>query len=147
MRHPHALRPLTTSLDRWVDQVFRDFAPATAGNRVWPVDLWEEADALHLEMDVPGLALDQIEVEVHEGLLHLRAKPETTATTEDPETPERKWFRRERRPTQFERRFELPFDIEMEQVEATLRHGVLRVRLPKAAQAKPRKIDIKVVEN
>jgi len=57
-----------------------------------------------------------------------------------------RYYRRERMSGEFTRSLTLPVDIDMGQVEAALKDGVLRVTLPKAEVAKARKIDVKALE-
>ena len=59
----------------------------------------------------------------------------------DPE--EQKCLRRERRRGSFAREISLPAPIDADRVEAQVRDGILRVLLPKAAAARPRKIEVK----
>ena len=56
----------------------------------------------------------------------------------------RTWHRRERGAGKFLRTIELPMDIVTDKVKAECRHGLLRVTMPKAAEAKPKKISVKV---
>jgi len=102
------------------------------------VDIREDDDALWLWADMPGVAPDQVEVELHDDVLRLEGrvaleqyKGLTPAYTEY-------------NVGNFARRFTLAdgarFDAD--QVAARLVNGVLEVKLPKAAKAKPRRIPI-----
>lgn len=92
-------------------------------------------DGWTLTADVAGLAAENLEIEAHDGRLTVRAK----RTLEAPEGF--RAVRRERRAQAFEQRFELG-KIDADHIEAKLSDGVLTIRIPKAAEAKPRTISI-----
>lgn len=102
------------------------------------VNLWEDDDCLYAEAELPGLALEEIELCVHGNELTLKTQPK--AVEEDANLT---WHRRERRPRGTSRVLRFPVDIDAEQVVASLHDGVLTVKLPKAPQHRPRKIEVK----
>jgi HSP20 family protein len=61
----------------------------------------------------------------------------------EPASEGAKWHRRERGFGSFERSLELPGPVDTENVEATCKHGVLTIKLPKAPELRPRKIEVK----
>jgi HSP20 family protein len=101
-----------------------------------PIDLWETEDALFVELEVPGLKSDQVEVLVvgHQLTVKLN-RPE-------PEGDGMAYHRRERPTGTFARAIELPVDVDAEKVEAHIERGVMTIRLPKAEKARPRKIQV-----
>lgn len=102
------------------------------------VNLWEEGDALKLEMEVPGVTQEHLDLSVVDN--------ELTIHVELPEHEEEgvTYHRRERPVGSFSRRVALPVEVDAEHVSAELSGGVLRVTLPKAPSAKPRKIEVNV---
>jgi HSP20 family protein len=113
-------------------------APRQAGGTTYPaLNVWEEADAFHVEADLPGVKQEDLEVFV-------RQRTELTVRGER-KLDERKgaWHRRERGFGKFERVLELPAPVDADRVEAKLAGGVLFVTLPKADEAKPRRIEVK----
>ena len=132
----YATRP--THLQREIDDLFGRFFPAANGDAAWapPVDLGETEEAYFLRLDVPGVAKEDLDVELHEGRLTIRGERQR-GDAED------HTFHRTERPTgRFERAFTLPKAADAGQVEATYEAGVLEVRVPKAERAKPRRIEI-----
>ena len=115
-----------------------EFAPAARGAAGFSpaLDVWSDAEGLTLEVELPGLAIEDIELSVHEGVLSLSG--ERKAETAENATE----HRRERLHGRFERRLRLPFEVDATAVQATLSRGVLRVRLPKAEAARPRRIEV-----
>lgn len=103
-----------------------------------PVNLWEEGDKVVLEAEVPGLALEDLELFVSGvNQVTLRGMRKPVAGEKGV------WHRQERTVGAFARTFTLPFPVDAEQVEAKLENGVLRVTLAKHAAALPRKITVK----
>ena len=103
-----------------------------------PVNVWEDADAFHVELEVPGLTQEQVNVSVtNKNQLTLQGErlPE--------EASKGRWHRRERGFGRFQRVQKLPAPVDAEQVEAKLENGLLQLTLPKAEEAKPRRISVK----
>lgn len=93
-----------------------------------------------LESSLPGVDEESIDVSLTENILTLTAEQ---AVGEQAEA-ERQWHRRERSGGKYVRRVELPDDIEASGIQAEYRQGLLRVTLPKAEAALPKKISVQV---
>jgi HSP20 family protein len=101
------------------------------------VNVREDAEAVHVEAEVPGVAQDQIEVLVQHGT-ELTLQGERPAKSGANGT----WHRQERGAGRFRRVLTLPAPVDGAKVEARLEHGVLRLTLPKAESVKPRRIPV-----
>ncbi len=103
-----------------------------------PVNVWEDAEAFHVEAELPGLTRDQVQVSVtNRNQLTLQGE-------RLPEEPNNgRWHRRERGFGRFRRLLELPLPVDADKVEATLEDGLLHLTLPKAEEARPRRIAVK----
>jgi HSP20 family protein len=102
------------------------------------VNVWEDADAVHVEAELPGLDLKDLEIYVTGGN-QLTVKGDRKRTV-----PEKGvWHREERGFGNFTRTLTLPFQVNADKVEARLDNGVLLVTLPKHEASKPRKIPVK----
>lgn len=101
-----------------------------------PVNLWETDEAIHAELEIPGVKSDQIDISV--------AGNELSLHVERPETEQQglTYHRRERAVGAFTRVLRLPTDVDPGGVQAELNNGVLTITLPKAESAKPRKINV-----
>lgn len=100
------------------------------------VDIFENEAALTLVADLPGVPKDRLNLGIDNGVLTIEAlAPSAT----DEET-----LFREFGTTGYYRRFQLPDTLEFDQVTADLKAGVLTVRMPKAAAARPRRIEVTV---
>ena len=99
---------------------------------------WEDAQTLTVEAEVPGLKLKDLELTVHADELVIRGERKN----DHPEGAT--LLRHERGAGAFRRSVRLPYAVDVAKIEATLKEGVLTITLPKAAELKPRKIDVKV---
>lgn len=118
-------------------EMFGALAGASEREGFLALDAWETPTALHVEVDLPGVRAEDVDVQAQAGELTLKvARPEA------PQDGDR-WLRRERGTGSFTRTLALPVDVDASAVEAELSNGVLRLRLPKAPQAQPRAIQIK----
>lgn len=130
----------TASLMREMESLFRDFGERSSSRdqRLFPaVNVNHDADAFHLRAELPGFDVEALDLSVDQNKITLRGEREIPAERDDVS-----FHRRERRAGTFARTITLPSDIDAERVEATYRHGVLAVTVPKAAEAKPRRIAV-----
>jgi HSP20 family protein len=138
-RHP--LHQLRDEMDRLLTGFFGPaadgFLPAAFRNQP-AVNVWERADALMVEMEVPGVKSDQLDISVAGGELSIRIQRPEAA--EEGVT----YHRRERPVGSLGRVLRLPVEVNADRVEAEIRDGVLTITLPKAENAKPRKINVNV---
>lgn len=122
-----------------MDRLFEGFFDAGALGAVTfpPINAWEENDALKIEAEIPGYSADEIDISVVGAELTLRGtKPAVTET-------DAVVHHRERVRGDFTRTIKLPFEVDASNVQADLRDGVLLVTLPKAEEARPRKIEVR----
>jgi HSP20 family protein len=101
-----------------------------------PVDIFEDSNALTMLADMPGVKPEDLTIDLHDGVLTIAGHADV------PETPNEVDVLQEYRPGTFQRSFILSETIDQGQIQATLKHGVLRLRLPKVEQARPRQIKI-----
>jgi HSP20 family protein len=148
---------LGSELDRVLDGLFgaaRGSGLATCARG--SADLYETDAELVLELEVPGFSKEEIEVTVERGVLtvdgsraHDAKDTEATDNAEEAEEggdshDNATYHIRERSFESFTRTFRVPESVGSEEILAELEAGVLTVRLPKAAEAKPRRIEISV---
>ena len=103
-----------------------------------PVDVVEDGGGITLYADLPGVAKDQ---------LHLRVEGDELGIEADlslPATAELKPLHAEVTRQVYRRTFTLSKELDASQVSAELSQGVLRVRIPKAAHAQPRRVEVRV---
>jgi HSP20 family protein len=125
----------------WNDPFFGEFRTlsnvGSAGEGVLPIDISEDDSAVYVRASLPGFKKENIEVEVHEGLLSIKA-----SHAQDQEQRTERFYRQERRVGTVSRSISLPSTVEEAEIQAELKDGVLTLRLPKQVQAMPRKVSI-----
>jgi HSP20 family protein len=122
-------------LDRLSQQVFGAGNGTFARPTVMPMDAWRDGDTFIIEFDVPGVSADAIDLDVERNVVTVKAeRPELDQ--------EREMLAAERARGVFSRQLVLGDNLDTEHIEATYEGGVLRLRVPVAEQAKPRKISI-----
>ena len=101
-----------------------------------PVDIFEDPNAITVLADMPGVEPSHLKIDLHDGVLTItgHAVPREGSN----EIP----VLNEYPAGTFQRSFTVSEVIDQEQIRATLKHGVLRLRLPKVERAKPRQITI-----
>ncbi len=131
-------------MQREFDRLFDNFFPTQTSNgngesAVWAprTDLSETEDAYLINLDLPGLTKEEVEISFHDGTLSISGERQHEETEED-----RSVVRVERSYGRFYRAFTLPQTAETENIEATFGDGVLNIRVPKIEEVKPRRIDI-----
>lgn len=134
-------------LERWtqtdgVDLFDRRMRRIFAGLGLVPTatpsaDIYEADDQFVVELEVPGFGETELDVEVVDRMLTVKGE-----RTEETKKLEKSLLLRERLDASFERSFVLPNEADCEHMTATYDEGVLTLRVPKAAQVTPHKIEI-----
>jgi HSP20 family protein len=127
-----------------MDRLLNGFLGSTSNGGAHPivgrdqpaVNLWDKNDALMLELEIPGVKSEQIDISV--AGLDLTIKVQRPDVAEEGAT----YHRRERPVGDFTRVLRLPCEVNSDKVAAELHNGVLTLTLPKAEAAKPRKISV-----
>ncbi len=98
------------------------------------VDILEDQDELVMMFDMPGVSGDHVDVTVEKGTLTVtgQADPEEDGTC----------AYRETHIGNYRRQFSLSDDVDTDHITAEVKAGILTIRIPKAVEAKPRKIEI-----
>lgn len=131
-------------LDDWDGLMSRffNFAPepmsGTETNWTPRVDVREEQERYLVEVDLPGMNRENVEVTMDNDVLTISGERKFESEKED-----EKVYRRERFCGKFTRSMTFPGDVDFEKIEAAFKDGVLRIEIPKSEQAKTRQIEIK----
>ncbi|WP_010583356.1 Hsp20/alpha crystallin family protein [Schlesneria paludicola] len=132
-----ALTTVQREMENLFGRVLHD-ATENSSNYGWraPIAMWEDADKVYLELDVPGVAKDTVDLTVHDGVLRI---------TGERKTPEgdRTYWANERNYGTFGRTVALPKDVDADNIDAHLTDGVLQIVLSKRPEAQPKKIALK----
>jgi len=144
-----------TSLTRWgalgdisrlqndLNRLFEDrVAPSRAAESSgWApaVDVFEDSEGLTFKFELPELEAKDVQVKLEDGVLSVRGERKL-----EREEKREHYHRIERSYGAFARSFTLPATFDAEKVSAEAKNGVLRIYVPKRAEAKPRSIQVKV---
>lgn len=101
-----------------------------------PMDLYREGDRYTVLVDMPGVDPSSIDIDVEDRTLTIRAE-RTGPTSEDVE-----WISHERATGTFARQLTLGYGLDLTKVDASYADGVLKLEIPVAEEAKPRKIQV-----
>ncbi len=136
------LPQLRDEMDRLVSDFFGPVtgaAPArfAAPARGFPaLNVWEDGENLFAEAELPGMKNEDVDISVIGNDLTIRGR------RGDQPREGMAYHRQERGVGEFNRVLRLPYDVDANKVEATLKDGVLLIKLPKAESAKPKKITV-----
>ena len=136
--------------ERAQDQMDRLFAHALGLHGQWQgatgantpawapaLDISERKDAYLVTVELPGVKLDDLEITLEDGLLTIQGERHLTNDAAD-----ENFHRVERSSGTFRRAITLPAHVEADAVEASIEDGVLCILVPKAEQAKPKRIQV-----
>ena len=111
---------------------------AQRGERYPLLNVWTSPEGLMVEADMPGVDPADVDVSVMGDQLTISGKVNPTPKEENVVL-----HRQERPHGEFARALKLPFRVDNNQVSAAFRNGILRVKLPRSEEEKPRKITVK----
>lgn len=123
------LANLQDELDRFFESPLRAWAPA--------LDVHEDKDGFTIRAELPGMKREDIEVSVQDGALVISGERQDEKIDEGTEV-----HRQERYFGRFSRALTLPTAVAGDKVKATYKDGILTVVLPKAEEAKPKRITV-----
>jgi len=134
-----------TTLQQRVNRLFEEVFPRSGrtglavGTWAPSVDIYEQPEEIVIEAELPGLTKDNVSVNLENNLLTIQG--ERRLAHED---NRENYHRIERAYGSFLRSFTLPSHVNAEKIDAEFTNGVLRIRLPKREEAKPKHIEVKV---
>jgi HSP20 family protein len=130
---------LRDELDRLFDNSFGPVlrTPGPSSRRTPALDVYQDKDQFTVVAELPGLKKEDIELSLQDGVLTISGERKQEKKSEE-------GYRNERFFGRFRRSVTLPASVDSNKVKATYEEGVLKVVLPKAEEAKPKKIDVSV---
>ena len=120
------------------DMLTRGTANGTASSWLPPVDIREDQSAITIVAELPGVSPEQVDVTTDNGILTIRGEKRLSQKEGDKE----RYHLTERSYGSFTRTFQLPQGVDDSKIGAEFLHGVLTIRVPKAALPQPKKIAI-----
>ena len=125
----------TTDPFRDFDRLTQQLLGTTSRPAAMPMDAWREGDRFVIEFDLPGVSRESIDLDVERNVLTVRAERVARTTEWEP-------LATERTRGAFSRQLVLGDNLDLDRIEATYDDGVLRLVVPVAEKAKPRKIEV-----
>ena len=105
------------------------------------IDMFEEGEELVIKAEIPGISKNDLDIDLEGDVLTIKAEKKEEKEEGEEGT---KHYTRERRFGQYIRYMTLPTRVDAENISATLKKGLLEIRLPKAEDPESKKIEIKV---
>ena len=133
------LATLRDEMDRLFDFSFPSRDSGLLSGWSPALDVYDDKDAYQVSVELPGMKKDEIDISMHDGVLTVSGERKHERENKEGQT-----FRSERYFGKFQRSITLPSGVDMNKVTASYKDGVLLIHLPKAEEAKPRQIEVKV---
>ena len=135
------LSNLRDEIDRLFEAPLSELALSSQVFSGWtPVlDMHEDENNIVVTAELPGMKKEDIDVSLHDGCLSISGERRNEWENKEAEV-----YRAERFVGRFQRTVALPTPVESDKVKALCKDGVLTITLPKAEEAKPKKIDVNV---
>jgi HSP20 family protein len=132
--------PLQEVLDmrRAMDQIMQRTAADGQPQFDLAMDIYETPESYEIEASMPGVKPENVDITLNNNVLTIRGETKAEEEKED-----KNYHLRERRAGSFIRSITLPSSINADTIEAHYDNGVLKLRLPKAEEAKPKHIELK----
>src|SRR6056297_2860816 len=120
-------------LDRMLDEMWKPSMISQRRQSYPPVNIHDDETNIYVYSEIPGMNIDDIDLTLSDGSLQIKGKREVAKGN----------FYRQERPTGlFQRVINLNVPVDVDNVKARMKDGVLDVVLPKSEEAKPKKISI-----
>ena len=125
-----------------MDRIAQEMLTRTNGSTVTtlPVDIFDKGNEIVVMAYVPGVTADHLDIQVDDGVLTISGAFPRLYDSED--ASNWTWHTRELRSGQFQRSLSLPYKVDFDRAQAKIEDGILRLTLPKAPEAMPRKIEV-----
>lgn len=129
-------------MNKVFDETFSQTANANYGEWLPPVDIYETDEEITILAELAGMKESDMDLEVTEGVLTLKGnKPYPIDKESD------NYFRLERSYGKFSRSFAIPTTVDLNNIKANLKDGLLKVTLVKKSEVQPRVIKVETVED
>src|SRR5947209_9148960 len=136
-----------SSLQNRVNSLFQDYGRTgqeeltTTGSFVPAVDVYEDEHKVTLKLEIPGIKQEDVDIRLENNTLTVRGERNF-----EKEEKEENFHRVERRYGSFARSFTLPNSVDSDNAQASYENGILKIKLAKREEAKPKQIKVGVVK-
>jgi len=138
---PSDLFGIQREMNRMFDGFFRGINDEETSLSTWSpaVDVAEHDDVYVVKVELPGVNKDDVKVTIESNILTIRGEKK-----QEKEVKKENYHRVERSYGSFQRSFTLPSTVKSDKIDAAYKDGILTIAVPKAEEAKPKQIDVKV---
>jgi HSP20 family protein len=138
---PSDIFTMQREMNKMFDNFFRggDEPGLLSSNWIPAVDVAEEDNEYVVKIELPGVNKDDVKITLESNILTIRGEKKA-----EKETKEKNYHRMERSYGSFQRSFTLPTSVKNDKIDAEYNNGILSITLPKAEEAKPKQIEVKV---
>jgi len=125
----------------WTANPWNDFFNDIAVTNAGEIEMYEDTDDVVVKMKAAGFNPEDIEISIEGKVLTITGKVEDEVEEED---KKRKYYYKEMRNESFTRSISLPTSVKSDEVKAEFKNGILKIKMPKVEEVKPKKISISV---
>jgi HSP20 family protein len=138
---PSDIFTMQREMNKMFDSFFRggDEPGLLNGNWMPAVDVAEEDNEYVVKIELPGVNKDDVKITLESNILTIRGEKKA-----EKESKDKNYHRMERSYGSFQRSFTLPTSVKNDKIDAEYNNGILSITLPKAEEAKPKQIEVKV---
>ncbi|MFP4212754.1 MAG: Hsp20/alpha crystallin family protein [Desulfohalobiaceae bacterium] len=122
------------NLERMFDELWNPLSISQRRFAYPPLNITQDENNIYVHAELPGVELEDVELTLSEGSLIIKGEKKAE---------EGRYFRQERPTGSFQRVVNLNVKVDRDQVNATMKDGLLQITLPKAEEMKPKQISIK----
>lgn len=133
------LRTMEEVFDRLLGGPFRTVGESTPVAASLPVDITEREGKLFVRAAVPGVAPEELEVQIEKNVLTIRGESRHESATED-----EKVYRREVSYGKFARSIRLPEGLDLNTADAEFKNGIVTISIPRLPEEKPKSLKVNV---
>jgi len=139
---PSDLFGIQREMNKMFDNFFRgDVREEDSALMAWTpaVDITEQDDAYTVKVELPGVSKEEVKITIESNILTIRGEKK-----QENDVKKENYHRVERSYGSFQRSFTLPTVVKNDKIDAVYKDGILTISLPKAEEAKPKQIEVKV---
>lgn len=125
----------------WAANPWNDFFNDVTVTNAGEIEMYEDNDDVVVKMKAAGFKPEDIEISIEGKVLTVTGKVEDEVEEED---KKRKYYYKEMRNESFTRSISLPTSVKSDDVSAEFKNGILKIKMPKVEEVKPKKISISV---
>lgn len=135
----HMQREIDRMFDRFLGGSLMEDGTAFTSNWTPAVDITEHENEYVVKLEIPGVSKDDVKITLENNVLTVKGEKK-----QEKESKSANYHRVERSYGAFQRTFTLPMGVKEDSIDASYKDGILNIALPKAEEAKPKQIDVKV---